>query len=246
MPPRRPVVLAFLHRIALLDDDPGHRSELALEPVVGLLQSYRHLARPRRRHRPDPVEDSAIKAAVGRVHLPVEAVHHVGSGDRAAVPERRAGPQREHGLGRRRIGDGREAGPDRAIWRLAQQGLTHQRDGGVLWVVEGVDRVERVHITVDGPRHRGHRLRPGRRGCDQALRRRDAAGCGAPADRAPAGRGQQCACCKDGRCRRYPPSPAHLSSCEACSCPGPEQGRLLSGVSAFVHQLAAYPRLPDR
>ena len=215
-PGRGAVVLAFLLGEVLLDDDARYRGELAFQPVVGLLQLDRDLGRAGRGDQGHPVEVRRVVSTEVRAELAVEAVHHIGRRDRMAIPELHSRPQGEHHRGGRRARNRGQAGLNRAIGCLAQQRLTHQRVGRVLRVGSVVYRVQRYHVPVDGPDHRGHRLGTRRRDRGQAragrgITRRGTAGRGGrPAGGPGAGRDHHRACRYGGQDRRPAMSAIHL------------------------------------
>ncbi len=136
----------------LLDDDAGHLRQLAVEPEVGLLERHRHDVRRRLLHRRDAVEHRPVEAARLRVGRALEAEQDVVGRHGLAVPELRAVLERDDE--RRVVGvrQRREARADRAVGRLALEGVAQRGDGRVLRVVEGLDRVDRPDVPVRGPR----------------------------------------------------------------------------------------------
>ena len=188
---RGAVVLALLLRVGLLDDDPGHRRQLALEPVVGLVQGDRDLVLAGLLDRLDAVECLAVEAAQAGAHLTVQAVDDVGRGDRVAVPEgglRVDGEDERFLVGSAEAG---QAGHDGAVRLLQQQRLAHQRDRRVLRVVERERRVQAVDVPVDRPDGLRDRLGAGRGGGDQVRGRRDVPRAGVSGAQRPAAGGRQ-------------------------------------------------------
>src|SRR6266516_7701031 len=154
---RSAVILALLLRKALLDDDAWHRGEFPGKPVVRLLQGNSDLAGPGRLNRLNPVEYEPVEYTELGIGIPLQAVDYVCRRHWVTIPEPRPRPEGEHELGWRAVGQGGQAGLQRAVRPLPEQRFAHQGDSGVFRVIEGVDRIERVHVPVYRPGNRGHR-----------------------------------------------------------------------------------------
>ena len=149
--------------VLLLQDLAGGGGQLAQEPLVRLLERDGERLVAGGGHRLDPVEAAGVEAAALRVGRALQAEDGIGGGDRRAVPELRVGVDREVDLGRGGAGHRGQAVADRHVRLLPQQRVAQQRIDGVLGVVEGLDRVERLRLPVGRPGQVARGRRPGRR-----------------------------------------------------------------------------------